>query len=148
MVVGNSRISGSESGAARVGTLAGCGGSLPFFHLNPIDPFSKALVAGEDQLVSGAIHGHFLPSFQLIHVFKYGFGLVGIQAPDASAHASSKPRDPLLSILILNLNLVAADRSCLLKEFRQHSIAPISSCGTTQSLPPRHLHQVCKSFTM
>ncbi len=114
---GSSRISGSASGAgARVGTLAGCSTLLPifllhFFHLNPIDPFSKAFVAGEDQLISGATHGHFLPSFQLIHVLKYEFGLVGIQAPDAPTYASSKPRDPFLSILILNLNLVAADRN-------------------------------------
>src|SRR5437762_10564596 len=97
--------------------------------------FSKAFIAGEDQLISGATHGHFLPSFQLIHVLKYEFGLVGIQAPDAPTYASSKPRDPFLSILILNLNLVAADRSRLLKEFHQHSIAPISRCGNDSVSP-------------
>src|SRR5260370_24549762 len=138
---GNSRISGSASGAgARVGTLAGCSTLLPifllhFFHLNPIDPFSKCFVAGKDHFISGFTHGHFLPSFQLVHVFKYKFGLLGIQAPDAPTYASSKPRDPFLSILILNLNLVAADRSRLLKEFHQHSIAPISRCGNDSVSP-------------
>ena len=46
---GNSRISGSASGAgAQVGTLAGCSTLLSFFllhffHLNPIDPFLPPL---------------------------------------------------------------------------------------------------------
>src|SRR5260370_33407340 len=103
---GNSQISRSASGAgAQVGTLAGCSTLLPFFllhffHLNPIDPFSKAFVAGEDQLISGATHGHFLPSFQLIHVFKYEFGLVGIQAPDVPTYSSSNRGHPSMSTLM------------------------------------------------
>src|SRR5207249_397447 len=122
----------------RLSSLTGCSGAIHLFYLDPINPFSKAFISRECQPIPKAANRHFFLSLQIIHLFEHGLGFIAIEVPNTITDAVPEPRDPLLAILVLDLDRVASRRHSLSKEIDQHSLLPTDRIPREQHVRSDH----------